>query len=288
MQTINFYILPITDFSNLEKATAHISEICAKISINSDIILLAPGFYDPDLDGNTLFDKIKDNNSTTKYLINFLGKIKLSTKSFNDIDLFDYHNQLIDICNTPNINVDHVIRSTDELIKYYQKSAYCLLDFPELFAWKRKCFPELLFSEDSFGNNHKGFETNLYKQTVDSLLALNNQTNELIRLDINKRINTLQTSLSNIECSGKGRNEDKDFKKKVYTIKEVNGEKIRIECEIICTPHFKLIRRDSDFRIYFSWGNDKIQSQKFIIVKVGSHWNNKIDSSLSEIKLTYN
>ena len=295
MQTINFYILPITDFSNLEKKLARISEMCAKISVNSDIILLAPSFYDSDLDGNTLFDKLKNDNSTTKFLINFLGKINLSYKSFDDIDLSDYHNQLIDMGNTPNVNVDHVIHSTDELIKYYQKSAYCLMDFPELFDWKRKCFPELLFSEDSFGNNNKGFGTNLpkdvfeklYKQTVDSLLTLNNQTNELIRLDVSNRISTLQASLSNIECSGKGSNEDKEFKKKVYTIKEVNGEKMRVECEIICTPHFKLIRRDSNFRIYFSWENDKIQSQKFIIVKVGSHWNDKIDSNLSEIKITY-
>lgn len=291
MQTINFFILPIKSFENLESKILKLKEVSDIIKVNFDNISLSSDFMSPDSNGKTIFENMAIN-STTMFLFQFLGKGKSLS---DDIDMFDYHNQLITLNDSDSITDKYLVKNKEDLIICYQKNAYCLLDFSELFEWKRKCFPELLFSEDSFGNNNKGFGTNfqkdvfekLYKQTVDCLIALNNQTNELIRLDVSNRISTLQTSLSNIECSGKGSNEDREYKKKVYTIKEVNGEKTQVECEIICTPHFKLIRRDSNFRIYFSWGNDKIQAQKFIIVKVGSHWNDKMDSTLSEIKITY-
>lgn len=291
MQTINFFILPIKSFENLESKILKLKEVSDIINVNFDNISLSSDFMSPDSNGKTIFENMAIN-STTMFLFQFLGKGKSLS---DDIDMFDYHNQFITLNDSDSITDKYLVKNKEDLIICYQKNAYCLLDFSELFEWKRKCFPELLFSEDSFGNNNKGFGTNfqkdvfekLYKQTVDCLIALNNQTNELIRLDVSNRISTLQTSLSNIECSGKGSNEDKEYKKKVYTIKEVNGEKTQVESEIICTPHFKLIRRDSNFRIYFSWGNDKIQAQKFIIVKVGSHWNDKMDSTLSEIKITY-
>ena len=52
---------------------------------------------------------------------------------------------------------------------------------------------------------------------------------------------------------------------------------------ISCHPHFKLIRGDSNYRIYFSWGNKEIKESTFIVVKLGNHWNDTVDSIISEI-----
>lgn len=287
MQTINFFILPIKSFENLESKILKLKEVSDIIEVNSDNISLSSDFMSPDINGKTIFENM-EINSTTMFLFQFLGK----GKSLSDnIDMFDYHNQFITLNDSDNITNKYLVKNKEDLIVCYQKNAYYLLDFSELFDWKGKCFPELLFTEDSFGKNNKAFSINpsnsvfheIFKQAVDCLTTLNNKTKELVLMDIRKRIDELQSALPNISCSGKGSNEKSNFRKNVFTIKEDE----RIDLEISCHPHFKLIRSDSDFRIYFSWENDKIQSQKFIIVKVGSHWNDKIDTNLSEIKITY-
>ena len=285
MQKINFYILPIADFSNVEKDILQIEEVCTKIIDNSDTISLTDEFFSPDCNGNTIFNKL-NSNSTSKFIVQYFSKF--GTNSFDDIDMDDYHNQFIEIDNTHKIDKKSIVRTVKGLISCYQTNAYCLQDFSELFDWKRKCFPQLLFTEDSFGNKRKAFSINssnpdfsdLYKQTVKCLSILNNQTKELVLLNTSERILALQAKLpKEISCSGKGRNEKGNFKKKVFV-------KDKVPTDINCHPHFKLIRGDSDYRIYFSWENEKIQSQTFIIAKIGSHWNDKDDSALSEIKIT--
>ena len=50
------------------------------------------------------------------------------------------------------------------------------------------------------------------------------------------------------------------------------------EKEVLCEPHLKLIRRDSDLRIYFWWCDDKIgEGQKVLVGHIGRHpyWENR-------------
>jgi hypothetical protein len=288
MQTVNFFFLPINNAAELEKSIPVIAEIFKSIIDNSDNLLATPGFYSTDI-WNTLYNSCE--NSETKLLIQLFGKLKETTISIEDIKSSDYHNHLVGISEAKHIHGDKVVCSLDELIDYYQNSAYQLLDFSELYDWKRKCFPKLLFTEDSFGSNHKAFGNcpktifdKLYTQTVCCLLLLNNMEMDLIKLNINERIKTIQVKMPDgTECTGKGSKEDKGFKKHVFSKSEKNGEEALIECDISCATHFKLIQLNSDYRIYFSWENEKIHPTSFIIAKVGGHWDEHKDCSRSQI-----
>lgn len=249
--------------------------------------MVTDDFFEPNAAGESIFNLKRGSNSVTKYLIEFTGKTSERYDTIDQIPVKDYHNQFIEVKGRHNISDKYIIKTPEDLTTYYQKSAYYLANFSELFDWKKKCFPELLFTEDSFGEKHMAFGNSspdfkrLYRQTVCCLSTLNNKSEELIPLDNNQRILRLQAALSDIQCSGKGSNENQKFKKKVFVMKD--GQ--RCKYDISCTPHFKLVRGDTDYRIYFSWGDKKIKENAFIVVKVGEHWKNSTDSGLSEIKL---
>ena len=293
MQTVNFYLLPIKSYQTLSSlAVRDLVELCNQIMNNADIIKIPFSFFDSDSDGTNLYsdEYYEKSNSDIKQLINLIGKIKTENhvETVDGIDTENYHNRFVS-ANTPNEDDDeHIIRNKTELLKNYQESAFCLPDFPELFDWKTKCFPVVLFTEDSFGPQHNPFHgeaqpvyRTLLQQTIQCLTTLNNQTYRLLRMDIAKRIAHLQAALSGISCTGKGSNENTDYNKNVSV--RINGADS--EHTISCVPHFKLIRRNSDYRIYFSWGKEEIEKNAFIVVKIGNHWNDRIDSGLSRIEL---
>ena len=91
MQTINFFILPIKSFENLESKILKLKEVSDIIKVNFDNISLSSDFMSPDSNGKTIFENMAIN-STTMFLFQFLGKGKSLS---DDIDMFDYHNQLI-------------------------------------------------------------------------------------------------------------------------------------------------------------------------------------------------
>lgn len=291
MQTITFYILPIASIQNIEKSIPRLTEICNQIKNNSDIIRLTQEFYAADINGKTFFDKIdlSKMDSTTKFIIQYFASSNPTSTPINSINFSDYHNQFIEIDDNRNLKDEFIIRTKEDLINYYQTSSLQLQDFSELFDWKKKCFPSLLFTEDSFGNNHKAFSDDnptvfchLYEQAIHCLAILNNQTDEFHSLSNEQKINALQTQASNIECTGKGRNEKQEFKKDVFITIDGSTQKRKLSCQ----PHFKLIRKDSDYRIYFSWGDNQIKHNTIIVVKLGNHWNSTSDSVLSEIIIT--
>lgn len=56
-----------------------------------------------------------------------------------------------------------------------------------------------------------------------------------------------------------------------YEIEE-NGEMVKKQKKIICHPHLKLIREDSDFRIYFTWKDKDVgKNEKVLIGRIGRH-----------------
>lgn len=42
--------------------------------------------------------------------------------------------------------------------------------------------------------------------------------------------------------------------------------------QVVCHPHFKLIRDDSDLRIYFQWKDSRVgNNEKVLIGRIGRH-----------------
>lgn len=285
MQTVVFYLLPIKEYRNIDYDSAkELEELISIIDSNSDTFLIPNCFFEPDSDGETIYDK--KQNSALKYLSQIIGKCSVVGTEIGSINTEDYHNCFIRMDKLDLGEEEAAIHNNEELLKYYQDSAYELETFSDLFDWKNRCFPNLLFTEDSFGNNHKAFHNasepeyaDLLSQTLQCLTVLNNDRIEYHAKEISEALPSMQAVLSGISCTGKGGNETQKYKKKVLAVK-IDSQ---TEHTISCHPHFKLIRGDSDYRIYFSWGNEDIKENTFIVVKVGSHWIDSNDSSLSKI-----
>ncbi len=55
-------------------------------------------------------------------------------------------------------------------------------------------------------------------------------------------------------------------------IELLDGETVKREKAVLCEPHLKLIRRDSDLRIYFWWCDDKVgKGEKVLVGHIGRH-----------------
>ncbi|MCR4759246.1 MAG: hypothetical protein K5705_03040 [Oscillospiraceae bacterium] len=283
MQEVTFHILPLQDPEANEQSLTNFAELKSIIQQNGDQLVLSYAFYECKAYENA----IQNNNSTTKLFFELFLKLRADqTACSAELMQTDFHHRQICVDSTLPDSLSntapYTIRNKCELIENYQKSAVYLEDFGELFDWTHKCFPILLFTSDSFGSNQKPFgrdsgNSELIQQTIHCLSILNNHYNELQKNSESERIAYLGPLLSpGITCSGKGNNESIKCNKEIRYHDEI--------FTVSCSPHFKLIRRDSNYRIYFSWGTPKIKDHEFIVVKIGGHWQDNTDSMLSAIK----
>lgn len=284
MQEVTFHILPLQDPEANEQSLTNFAELKSIIQQNGDQLVLSYAFYECKAYENALHN----SNSTTKLFFELFLKLRPEQIACSaELMQTDFHHRQICVDSTLPDSLSnttpYTIHNKCELIKNYQESAMYLEDFGELFDWTHKCFPILLFTSDSFGSNQKPFgsdsgNSELIQQTICCLSILNNHYNELQKYSESERIAYLGTLLSHgITCSGKGNNEAIKCNKRI----RFHDENFTVSC----SPHFKLIRRDSNYRIYFSWGTPKIKDHEFIVVKIGGHWQDKTDSMLANIKI---
>lgn len=285
MQKVTFYTLPIKLFRNLDAETIRdFKELAKRIDQLGDTVMIPDSFFDCDPDGTCLYNA--PVNSDIKLLIQFVNRSVKAPISIDAIDTADYHNRFIRIDAPASEDGAEVIHNKNELTRYYQASASLLPGFPDLFEWRERCYPSLAFTADSFGNNHHAFRgapqkdiSLLMFQTAQCLSELNERTAELHSVSITDGLAILQAALPQISCSGKGNAETQSYSKRVTDTRDDT----QTSYPVSCSPHFKLIRGDSDYRIYFSWGHKKIRKHAFIIAKIGSHWDEAVDTAAAEI-----
>ena len=74
-----------------------------------------------------------------------------------------------------------------------------------------------------------------------------------------------------LECSGDPKHRESLFFPFTY-YENLNGINTAQEKKILCEPHLKLIRRDSDLRIYFQWCDDQVgKGEKVLVGRIGRH-----------------
>lgn len=131
----------------------------------------------------------------------------------------------------------------------------------------KDCFPDLIFHEEAFRFvSELGKCSEVVEELTRHLIILNDVGKKLYDYH-NKNEKEVLLELStgyNVECSGKGSNEEKRFHKEISY-----GNQIY---QLTCNPHTKLYKKRTDQRIYFCWGRDEIENHKIIIVRIGGHW----------------
>lgn len=140
----------------------------------------------------------------------------------------------------------------------------------EYFSFMRTCFPDCVFAEDVLSEMKKIKNFSLCKKEItQNLEVLNDEALELYKSnekDLGKAINELTAKL--LECSL----DPKHRKYLVFKFKYEDSEKKERDKLITCEPHLKLIRKDSNLRIYFNWCDEEVGAgNKVLIGRIGSH-----------------
>ena len=142
---------------------------------------------------------------------------------------------------------------------YYDFMKSCFLDseFSEIIRDAMKKIPDF---------------SSCTREITENLSLLNDQAIEIYQKHNNNAKEAMRELASKaLACSGDPRHKNELKFPFSYQVNE-NGTVNTYVAEITCTSHMKLLRRDSDLRIYFYWFDKRIQNgEKVLIGLIGGH-----------------
>lgn len=143
----------------------------------------------------------------------------------------------------------------------------------EFYEFMKTCFVKTEFS-DVVGASLREIDdfAQHTEEIVHNLSLLNDEAIEIYERHNRSSKDAIRELASKaLDCSGDPKHKDM-LKFPFSYFVEGNGEKQAEVAEIVCEPHMKLIRRDSDLRIYFYWRDNRIANgEKVLIGKIGRH-----------------
>lgn len=167
--------------------------------------------------------------------------------------------------------------AADDLIcyaKYRQEYLKGMSDYKEYTQFMRSCFPNSQFSEEC--DNEFAYITDFEKHAKEITTCLSVLDEYAISLYEEHRTNLKEAmkileAMIHRKCSGDSKHKKELQFPFLYEIEEM-GTLVQKERIIECEPHLKLIRPDSNLRIYFSWKDDVVgDGKKVLIGRVGRH-----------------
>ena len=289
MNTMAFFLWIADNFNRIEiDSIIKLSTVVKVIKESGDIFSIPTEFYSKvDANNKNIYDVLdtlsKIDSDAAMLLSSIIFKNKTVDESYEDLfDRIDNPDELIGFVTVNLIDIDdNTAADEPSLRSVYRFQIHKLRSYSQLFHWVKRAYPELLFTEDAFNEAHKiGNFTDNADEINKVLAALNDHGKKLYRLGgENEAISSLQM-LCGVNCSGKGANESSTFKK---TIKYKKTDDSFESVQISCIPHFKLETRYSDKRIYYCWGRSDISNHAIIVVHIGCHWDDSINSKMSAL-----
>lgn len=161
---------------------------------------------------------------------------------------------------------EYFVQRRDFLIKMKRVEEYA--------EFMPSCFQNSVFADNIIGAMKKIPDFQMYTAEITfNLSLLNDHAISIYEKNANDGIEAMkELSAHALECTGDPNH--KEFLKFPFTyeIKTSSGETQKLIEEIACSPHMKLIQRNSDLRIYFYWYNEKIEEGKKVLIgRIGSH-----------------
>ncbi len=256
-----------TDYVNLDK----IFDYCKQIG---ETVYYDDNLYDTMVeDGIYLYEiiyGIKDGVSKdgADYLRELFGKSKKHPSADE--------NAIIIFCSCGEYSNEKI--SAAHTLSFYAKERQTYLknikNHADYGAFMKSCFPNCVFSTDCIKElaHIKNFSDNVAEITA-CLSLLNEKALNLYRQysnDLSKAQAILQSELHRTCAPDPKHKKDLLFEFE-YEMDKDNQRKT-LHKTIECQPHFKLIRDNSNLRIYFFWKDDDIgNGKKVLIGRIGRH-----------------
>lgn len=160
-----------------------------------------------------------------------------------------------------------------EYIDYRRFILSGILNVQEYEEFMYSCFPNSCFAKNILSEMRyiEDFSKNV-KEITDNLSVLDDEALKLYkeyRTNLKEAMNILTAKL--IECSPDPTHVSELLFPFMYE-EQINGENVAREKMVVCSPHLKLIRRDSNLRIYFEWCDKDVgKGEKVLIGRIGRH-----------------
>lgn len=160
--------------------------------------------------------------------------------------------------------------------EYIAKRRFLLakIDSPEeYYEFMGTCFVNSYFADNVLDEMKRIKDFPDYvKEITDNLAVLNDEAIQLY----NKYKNNLKTAIAELSSKMKACSLDPKHREDLwfpFTYEEYeDGEKRDVHIDVRCEPHMKLVREDSDLRIYFYWKDDRIEGGKKVLIgRIGRH-----------------
>ena len=271
MWRIDFYLNPSDDYGKISYNDAYDLDTNIGKLKKSDNVLVPEEFYEIK-DKNQVcaaeFLFSEEDNDVKRYLNEIISKQKSTYDSYKDIDMKNEFGYIIfpsdDIPpGKENIAVKNTVAPNNDITKVKRNYILKVTTYDDYMERIKAAFPDILFHDNAFEHIKKlGKFTEVVQELTSHLTVLNDFAKKIYDENAGNEEETFRKikSTHNITCSGKGSNENTDYKLKCRGI------------TITCNPHTKFGNGHNDQRIYFSWGRNEIENHKIIIARIGDHW----------------
>lgn len=149
-----------------------------------------------------------------------------------------------------------------------------LKNVEEYSSFMSSCFQDCVFSDHITDTMKRIPDFKKHTKEITFNLSLLNDHALSIYKNCGSDSSKAMKELSSlaVECTGDPSHKEYLKFPFTYILETEKGEKLELIEEIECSPHMKLIRKDSDLRIYFYWYHEKINNgKKLLIGRIGSH-----------------
>ncbi|MBS5465105.1 MULTISPECIES: hypothetical protein [Clostridia] len=276
MQTVKFVLSPLNNIVSLNEVNInHVDLVIDRIKSNGDKFFIPNDFYTTkDRNGKTIYDYLFEQG---KHEIDLLRQIVLQTSGVDEsyTELFSQDKVGYVTFDKSGFQEEKRMLCAEKMEDLPKVYLQMINDFTynDLYEWSERCFPNLMFTEDSFIHAEQigSFQDNKL-DIINALETLDELMDEERKQYSEQELLEVLQAKSGVTCSGKGSNESGTFKKKILLKDEKNRE---FHTEISCIPHFKIEKKHSDKRLHFSWGKEEIRKNAIIVVHVGQHWSSE-------------
>lgn len=174
------------------------------------------------------------------------------------------------------VSEEEPTRQSADLTQYLSHRRDILTDCSdcrEFSSFMTSCFPDIVFAEDiekGIGDISDFGHRSVREVIVHDLCVLNDEALNLYREyhpDTNRMCQALETKV--LACSI---DTPKHNKHLCFSFSYIDdAENVQIK-SVLCSPHTKLIRRNSNLRIYFAWQDADVGNGKKVLVgRIGGH-----------------
>ncbi len=161
-----------------------------------------------------------------------------------------------------------------EYLSFRRRILTRLTDPYEFGIFMTSCFPNSIFADDIAEPMRDIEEFKKHEnEIIDNLIVLDEQAVKLYK-EYNDNLDEAMRQLTAqlLECSYENRKHSKAVTFKFSYEETVNGSKVARVKDIECSPHLKLIQKNSNLRIYFYWKDKDVgEGEKVLIGRIGGH-----------------